>query len=735
MGRNDIDFNAAEERMRQVKSRNKSPRPPPEKPTLGLAGSNADGNLCSICQRADFVGIVSGKTKSIALGLLADVGHNTDCDFCRLLAHVFRIRWGDETFERMASGRPGVQPLPLELRVDPRYRDLRLNIEPADSAEDIDLERSFLCDTTPAIIVKPAPGGGETCQSKQVNFGLLRTWISRCSNQHGPGCESLGAKGMVQRPGSYKVIDIHCLRVIPAPTDCRYVALSYVWGGAKFLSATRANYKLLEEDGSLQMADGQLPQTIKDAMLLLAELGERYLWVDSLCIVQDDDENKHEQISNMDRIYGNASWTLVAAAGKDANSGLPGLRPCSPPIRDVATVKGLQLGLTLPKSYMPVDRSYWNRRAWTYQERLLSRKCLIFSARLVYFQCARSELCHNWQASTPSDPEEDDSRRGPYGIDDVEDEEPLGFWQYSSVVREYTARQLTFNGDILNAFQGLSSVLASSYGEIKYHWGLPEAYFDCAILWQPEARLQRRASDSPTTVFPSWSWAGWVGSVHHGTNPAIEDLQDEVEFYKCGVPGVEKIDSRERDRKCETEPWQRRKVSSDVGTVCKDPPISDSESDLNLRTHLLLIWATSARFAITGEDLTAAGRNPRRYQSFSIFDSAGYWCGTVEITDRDWADRAIDKSCISGSSDWANNLTPKPNNTLYEFIALSRRNDLMISEEEMDFARWDARKKWGVWNVMMVQRKGDVAERVGLGKIHADAWERAGPRAGWVLLG
>ncbi|KAI9868804.1 MAG: hypothetical protein M1813_004655 [Trichoglossum hirsutum] len=743
MGPSGIRLEAVGERKRLIQGRRKSPAPSTEWLTPGLPeGSSADENLCSICQGVDFVSIFSGKVitgDEIMLGRLTDIRQKSDCAFCSLVVRIFRIRWGDETFEKMASGRPDVLPLTLELRVHSPSRDIgswHLDVQPADSAEDFDLDRSFLCDRTPVIIVKPALGNRETSQSKQVDFGLFCSWISRCSNDHGPKCESLGARGIVQKPISLRVIDVQRLRVIPAPTECRYVALSYVWGTAKLLSTTKANLHTLEGDGSLQMWDGQLPQTIKDAIFLLTKLGERYLWVDSLCIVQDDAENKQQQISNMDRIYGSACWTLVAAAGGDANCGLPGLRPCYPIIQDTA-VKGHQLALTLPDSYIPVDRSYWNSRAWTYQERFLSRKCLIFTTRLVYFQCASSGSCHDWQESAPGDWEEDIGYRGPFGMDRMEDEEPAGFWRYSDVLREYTSRQLTFKQDILNAFQGLSRVLSSSCGGMEYYWGLPEAFLDCGILWQPDTRLQRRLCTDPTMVFPSWSWVGWVGEVHHGFNPRIKDLQDEVEWYKYGADGIKRVDNRDSVRKCEMEPWQKREGLGEGGTIDEGPLVGGAGSNLTPRTHLLLLWTTSAHFSITGENLTADTRSSYRYQSFSIFDSTGSWCGSVEITDRDWADRLLEGTSVSTSSDWADNLTPKPdNNVLCEFIALSRRNDLMISMREMDFKRWDVGREWGTWNVMMVRRTGDdVAERVGLGKIHAGAWEKAGARAGWVMLG
>lgn len=81
----------------------------------------------------------------------------------------------------------------------------------------------------------------------------------------------------------------------------------------------------LERDGALLERVNQLPVTFKDAMSLVRKLGERYLWVDSLCIVQDDANDMQLQIAAMNMIYSSATLTRAAASGDNANSGLAGM--------------------------------------------------------------------------------------------------------------------------------------------------------------------------------------------------------------------------------------------------------------------------------------------------------------------------------------------------------------------------------------------------------------------------
>ncbi|KAF2738603.1 hypothetical protein EJ04DRAFT_417379, partial [Polyplosphaeria fusca] len=99
----------------------------------------------------------------------------------------------------------------------------------------------------------------------------------------------------------------------------RYAALSYVWGPVGkqegILKTLKSNIQRLKTPGSLEKIgkSEKLPNTLWDAISLSSSLSIPYLWVDSLCIVQDDDETRGAQLGAMASIYANAYITLVAA--------------------------------------------------------------------------------------------------------------------------------------------------------------------------------------------------------------------------------------------------------------------------------------------------------------------------------------------------------------------------------------------------------------------------------------
>ncbi|KAF2625978.1 HET-domain-containing protein [Macroventuria anomochaeta] len=111
-------------------------------------------------------------------------------------------------------------------------------------------------------------------------------------------------------------------------TTTPFVALSYVWGRVQMLKTTNLNYEGLQEAGALFNATGEfvVPQTICDAMRLCRRLGERYLWVDCLCVVQDAAPDEIDKMLRaMAFIYTSAECTIVAATGVDAERGLSGV--------------------------------------------------------------------------------------------------------------------------------------------------------------------------------------------------------------------------------------------------------------------------------------------------------------------------------------------------------------------------------------------------------------------------
>jgi hypothetical protein len=116
--------------------------------------------------------------------------------------------------------------------------------------------------------------------------------------------------------------------------------------------------------GSLTQDNDQIVMVVKDAMQLTADIGQRYLWVDSLCIVQDGPE-KMDTINEMDLVYRNSLVTIVAATGDHANVGLPGVRPHSRATEQRCAEISEHLKLIVPHSLQVVENTTWAKRAWT----------------------------------------------------------------------------------------------------------------------------------------------------------------------------------------------------------------------------------------------------------------------------------------------------------------------------------------------------------------------------------
>ncbi|KDR77666.1 hypothetical protein GALMADRAFT_119775 [Galerina marginata CBS 339.88] len=169
---------------------------------------------------------------------------------------------------------------------------------------------------------------------------MVRNWLSMCGDAHGYECDiSTMVGGGVDDPAteipSFRIIDVvdNCLTL--APENCKYVALSYVWGPIDpktIMRTLKANLSDLQKSGGLLMPKyyEKMPQTVRDAMEVVRRLELRYLWVDSLCIIQNEDEeggSKLGAISKMDLVYGAAFLMIMVASGKDARAGIPGLYP------------------------------------------------------------------------------------------------------------------------------------------------------------------------------------------------------------------------------------------------------------------------------------------------------------------------------------------------------------------------------------------------------------------------
>ena len=365
----------------------------------------------------------------------------------------------------------------------------------------------------------------------RIDYQLLRSWYDLCGRHHPKKC----ATDTNERPDTLKVIDCQTKKIVEAPPDCSYVALSYVWGPGRSPTVTWPEQPCGITEPSTLSPDAT-PSVIIDAMVVTVELGWQYLWVDRYCIDQND-EAKHMQINQMDRVFSSAVTTIIAAAGDSAWHGLPGVSNTRRRAQPHATIRGWLLASTMRTAQETIGSSRWATRGWTYQEAALSKRRLIFTEEQVFFECRRLSCCEDRVVPLDvlnykdfEDPFRSIVHQGyfePFDSYYYTKRETLS--RFQNEVERYTARELSYETDSLNAFQGMLNYYKNGHGPQSFplytHIGLPlnsgestsamVAYADSlrfvlSLAWEHRISLNP-APPRRRKGYPSFSWAGWAG--------------------------------------------------------------------------------------------------------------------------------------------------------------------------------------------------------------------------------
>jgi hypothetical protein len=135
---------------------------------------------------------------------------------------------------------------------------------------------------------------------KKVDLDLVTSWMQWCDTTHDYSSEPLKYTSAVK---DVRFIDIKNRCIVKQDGPVRYAALSYTWGTRRQYCLYKENADFLQLVGSLDHDDVSLRKGVVDAVEVCAKAGVPYLWVDALCIIQDDTEGKMAQIQNMDSIY------------------------------------------------------------------------------------------------------------------------------------------------------------------------------------------------------------------------------------------------------------------------------------------------------------------------------------------------------------------------------------------------------------------------------------------------
>ncbi|KAH8821378.1 heterokaryon incompatibility protein-domain-containing protein [Xylogone sp. PMI_703] len=549
-----------------------------------------------------------------------------------------------------------------------------------------------------------------------LDITQIRGWISRCQDKHSDTCLTQSPKTIAEGfPGLevLRFIDVGSRCIVEMQELPRYVALSYVWGSVSNFRLTKINRNKLLAPGSLNQIWNMLPRTIQDAIILIEKLGTQYLWIDSLCLLQNDIMDLDRGVNVMDLIYERAWVTVVASYGHDANAGLPGVQSGSRTASyNVVQIKpGISLGMIIGLDQI-IKVSVYNSRAWTFQEQVLSRRVLYFTGTNIFFRCRREEFiecCVDSHSVPPTYLV--GANNGSLLPEAILMTEPL--FDYNVMLFYYTARTLTNQGDTLRAMAGIIRRFTEVM-KCRFLEGIPTALFDIFILFQGSLLYRR-------PLFPSYSWAGWRGGIDF-------EMDD---FYSTANDWL-------RDRTWII--WYRRSVSGATSLVW-----NASENELFPSTDLdykgyrqrypfsfrrLVPKQMNTMHTIPTQDVQF-GRPSPTYPMLQFWTLAVYYA-LVDIDEFKGTGYVVDRNQNICGMVWLDNFEesvsfqqPEP----FNVILLSEASEFSLSKYLKDRGGKHYPKantlQWRYYNILLLEWQDGIAERRGIGRIFHGAIENS----------
>ncbi|KAG5657619.1 hypothetical protein KAF25_007652 [Fusarium avenaceum] len=416
------------------------------------------------------------------------------------------------------------------------------------------------------------PGTVRILDPDWVDLDILKKWKDACISSHGVVCHN-PLRIWHARPAWLIDVERECL--VPGNVEGDYVALSYTYGdhiGRPIDVTVREKLQVPHALKDPSISD-YVPAILRSATYLTSAIGERYLWVDAICICNENKESTIDQLRLMGAIYANAIVTIVAADG-DILTGLAGLKGISEPRQLEQTVIPFGDEKLLLRNNISFEMEAWRpyyERGWIFQELRLSARKIVFQESKIHWKCQ----CSTWfEESTPRIKAELRS-----GLDNQFKVLLAGFFDWgilNLLVSRYNNLELRYDEDALPAISGYLSILSRVF-KGGFLYGVPEMMFERGLGWKPtfpNFNLRRRirssrSHDSQLTPsgLPSWSWIGWEGIVNTGYNEAtrvgirgtIEESTPITEWYTSHSPD----DPPEKWRRIKKTWYENRDIYKD----------------------------------------------------------------------------------------------------------------------------------------------------------------------------
>ena len=374
-----------------------------------------------------------------------------------------------------------------------------------------------------------------------ASISLLLHWIRECSNKHEPCRELGGAIRQRDLPRPSRLVEVgnsheplvrlcYTKNIPVTQGSLKYTTLSHCWGNFPITRLLQDNH-----DSFLQSIDyNSLSKTFQDAIRVTRSIGIRYIWIDSLCIIQNSEEDWAIESQRMEGIYSSSYLNIAAGHAADGRSGLDIERDCRS-----LTPLVVNLSSDFPiknqhDRYVCVEFGLWGRevlkcplasRAWVAQERFLSPRTIHFASSQIFYECPGLCACESYPRGLPTAVAAIDPRMKLYSRSDLDLMKNPAFEFVSRMwigfVEDYSRMALTKQADKLIAIAGIArriaSWIATDDSDTEYSagvWTLIRGRMDMTQLLWIQLRQTPKLS-SRLWRAPSWSWASVDGAVTH----------------------------------------------------------------------------------------------------------------------------------------------------------------------------------------------------------------------------
>ncbi|KAL9609931.1 MAG: hypothetical protein Q9167_005327 [Letrouitia subvulpina] len=372
----------------------------------------------------------------------------------------------------------------------------------------------------------------------------VRKWLTDCSTTHAE-CRikskfvptRLIDVGSLGGSDDLRLLDTRQSRII-SDADFKYATLSHCWGETKHIATTIDTL----EHHKAGIKFSELNQTFRDAVLVTRALGIRYLWIDSLCIIQGGEGSESDwqrESSLMGSIYSGGAINIAADAAEDGDQGF--LSKKTPSSFPYTLSNGKSNGMLYMKTSSRKRWTEYNgnlrRRAWVFQEYILSVCSIRYNTYSTMWEC-RCRSHYDSDVLLEENQFRQDNRalkNLPLELSTVSPSSPasnnsnvMTLWW--NLVNEYSKKELTKETDILPALSGLASLFHTATGGDQYLAGIWRRDLPAALQWLTETPAWR----SKTYHAPTWSWAACRKSCP-ATYRMLTPGQSKVKVLDVGV--------------------------------------------------------------------------------------------------------------------------------------------------------------------------------------------------------